>query len=42
MTDNRTTSNIKKAILKEMNKIALNIKWQPYVAYTLQLVVEKV
>jgi hypothetical protein len=33
-------ANMKKAI-KEMNEIALNIKWQPCVVHTLQLVVEK-
>ena len=31
---------MKKAI-KEMNEITSNIKWQPYVAHTLQLVVGK-
>ncbi|GBB92497.1 hypothetical protein RclHR1_20160001 [Rhizophagus clarus] len=38
VTDNR--ANMKKAI-KEMNKIASNIKWQPCTAHTLQLVVGK-
>ena len=37
-TDNG--ANMKKAII-EMNKVASNIKWQPCVAHTLQLVVEK-
>jgi hypothetical protein len=38
VTDNG--ANIKKAI-KEMNKIASNIRWQPCTAHTLQLVVGK-
>ena len=38
VTDNG--ANMKKAI-KEMNEITSNIKWQPCVAHTLQLVVGK-
>ena len=38
VTDNG--ANVKKAI-KDMNEIALNIKWQPCSAYTLQLIVGK-
>ena len=38
VTDNR--ANMKKAI-KEMNEMTSNIKWQPCVAHTLQLVVGK-
>jgi len=38
VTDNG--ANMKKAI-KEMNEITSNIKWQPYVTHTLQLVVGK-
>ena len=38
VTDNG--ANMKRAV-KEMNEVNSNIKWQPCVAHTLQLVVEK-